>query len=90
MKNTRLLEKTVLKNLGYKHWKEIYYHNLADSPYQSHFLELLNYADMIIDSEGNLVTMDERLEELSSRCNVPIHKLNSDPIVQELKKKGYK
>lgn len=63
---------------------------MANSLYQSEYLDLLNLADMHIDSEGNYVTLDGRLEEISKRYNVKIEKLNSYPIVQELKQKGYK
>ncbi len=80
----------ILKNQGYKHWKEIYYHGIANCEYQSKFLDLLNWADMRIDSSGNMVTLDGRLEELSTRYNVPIKELDSYPIVQELKAKGFK
>ena len=44
---------------------------------------------MHIDSVGNYVTLDERLEELSVRYNVPINELNSKPIVDELKARGF-
>lgn len=79
----------ILKNQGYKFWREIYYHGVAKAPYQSEYLDLLNLADMHIDSEGNYVTLDERLEELSKRYDVPIKELDSYPIVQELKSKGF-
>ena len=79
----------ILKNQGYKFWREIYFHGVVNSPYQSEFLDLLNLADMHIDSEGNYVTLDGRLEELSKRYDVPIKELDSYPIVQELKSKGF-
>lgn len=73
----------ILKEQGYKYWKEIYYHGIAGSPYQSKFLDLLNWADMHIDSAGKYVTFDGRLEELSTRYNLPIKELDSYPIIQE-------
>ncbi len=79
----------ILRNQGYEFWKEVYYHGVVNSPYQSEYLDLLNLADMHIDSEGKYVTLDGRLEELSKRYNVPIKELDSYPIVQELKQKGY-
>lgn len=78
-----------MRDQGYKFWKEIYYHGVVNSPYQSEFLDLLNLADMHIDSEGNYVTLDGRLEELSKRYDVPIKELDSYPMVQELKSKGF-
>ena len=79
----------VLRKQGYKFWKEIYYHGVVNSPYQSEYLDLLNLADMHIDSEGKYVTLDGRLEELSERYNVEIEKLDSYPMIQELKQKGF-
>lgn len=79
----------ILKEQGYKYWKEVYYHGVANCEYQSKFLDLLNWADMRVDSEGNVVSLDGRLEELSVRYNVPIKKLDSYPIVCELKEKGF-
>lgn len=80
----------LLKKQGYKYWKEVYYHGVANCKYKSKFLDLLNWADMRVDSSGNVVTLDGRLEELSKRYNMPIKELNSYPIVCELKQKGYK
>lgn len=80
----------ILKEQGYKYWKEIYYHGIANCEYQSKFLDLLNWADMRIDSSGNEVSLDGRLEELSTRYNVPLKELDSYPIVCELKAKGFK
>ncbi len=45
---------------------------------------------MRVDSVGNVVSLDGRLEELSIRYNVPIKELDSYPIVCELKQKGFK
>ncbi len=80
----------ILKNLGYKYWKEVYYHGVANAEYSSKFLDLLNWADMRIDSAGNEVSLDERLEEISVRYKVPIKKLNSYPVACELRAKGFK
>lgn len=78
-----------LKNQGYKYWQEVYFHGMANSPYKSKYLDILNWADMHIDSEGNYVSFEKRLQELSIRYNVPIEKLNSKPIVDELKARGF-
>lgn len=85
-----LLGGGILKSQGYKYWKEVYYHGVANCEYQSKFLDLLNWADMRIDSAGKEVSLDGRLEELSVRYNVPLKELDSYPIVCELKAKGYK
>ncbi len=80
----------ILKKQGYKFWQEVYYHGEANSPYKSKYLDLLNWADMHIDSSGNYVSFDERLEEISNRYNVPINDLYSKAIVDELKSRGFK
>lgn len=80
----------ILKKQGYKFWREVYYHGEVDIKYKSEYLDLLNWADMHIDSSGNYVSFDERLEEISKRYNVPVDKLNSKPIVDSLKSRGFK
>lgn len=80
----------ILREQGYKYWKEVYYHGIANCEYQSEFLDLLNWADMRVDSSGNIVSLDGRLEELSKRYKVPLKELDSYPIVCELKTKGFK
>lgn len=87
--NHNIVGGEILKAEGYKFWQEVYYHGVVNSPYQSEYLDLLNLADMHIDSEGNYVTLDGRLEELSQRYHLPIEKLDSYPMVQELKLKGF-
>ena len=79
----------ILKKLGYKHWKEVYYHGEVNPEYTSHLLDILEWADMHIDSVGKYVSLDGRLEELSERYNVPIDELDSKPIVDRLKSKGF-
>lgn len=78
-----------LKSQGYKFWQEVYWHGVANSPYKSEYLDILNWADLHIDSEGNYVSFDERLEEISRRYHVPIDELNSKRIVDELKARGF-
>lgn len=79
----------ILQRQGYKYWQEVYYHGFANSPYQSEFLDLLNLADMHIDNKGNYVSLDDRLEDISKRYNVPVKELESYKVVQELKNKGF-
>ena len=78
----------ILKKQGYKYWKEVYYHGIPNSPYQSRFLDLLNWADMHIDGYGNYATAQERLEDVSRRYNTKIEDLECAKIVEELKQKG--
>ena len=57
----------ILKNNGYKYWKEVYYHGNPDAEYKSLFLKILNMADMKIDKYGNDVGYEKRLEDIKSR-----------------------
>ena len=79
----------LLKQQGYQYWQEVYYHGVVNSPYQSEFLDLLNVADMHVDSEGNYVTFQERLQDISTRQNMPVEQLDGYQIVCELIKKGF-
>lgn len=80
----------ILKRLGYKHWKEVYYHGEVDPEYDSELLDILNWADMHIDSTGNYVTFQGRLEEISQRYHVPVDETDSKPVVDWLISKGFK
>ena len=57
----------ILKNNGYKYWKEVYYHGNPDTDYSSLFLKILNMADMQIDKYGNDVGYETRLEDIKAR-----------------------
>lgn len=79
----------LLKEQGYRFWREVFYHGVVNSPYTSEYLDLLNLADMHIDSEGKYVSFNERLNELSKRYKTEVEKLDSFAMVQELRKKGF-
>lgn len=79
----------ILKNQGYKYWQEVYFHGEANSPYQSKFLDLLNFADAHIDGYGNYVSFEDRLKDISKRYNIPIDKVEIKLLIDELNKKGY-
>lgn len=57
----------ILKNNGFKYWKEIYYHGEINTEYESLYLDILNLADMQIDKYGNDVGFDKRLEDIKDR-----------------------
>lgn len=57
----------ILKNAGFKYWQEIYYHGEINCKYNSYYLDLLNKADMMIDSQGNDVGFENRLEDIKNR-----------------------
>lgn len=57
----------ILKNSGYKYWKEVYYHGELQEEYNSEYLTILNQADMQIDKHGEDVGYDKRLEDIKKR-----------------------
>lgn len=57
----------LLKKSNYKYWKEVYYHGSLCDEYQSLELDLLNTADMQINSFGKKVTVEERLIDIKDR-----------------------
>lgn len=57
----------ILRNSGYKYWKEVYYHGRLQDEYSSDYLRILNQADMMIDKFGNDVGYDKRLEDILNR-----------------------
>lgn len=57
----------ILKNNGYKYWKEVYYHGDISDEYNSLYLTILNQADMQIDKYGTYVGYDKRLENIKNR-----------------------
>ncbi len=57
----------VLKETGFKFWKEIYFHGEVDIEYESPYLKILNQADMQIDKFGNDVGYDKRLKDIKIR-----------------------
>lgn len=60
----------MLKNQGYKYWKEVSCHGKLDVEYISEELTMLNIADMCIDSTGKEVGASERLSDIAARYGV--------------------
>lgn len=65
--NHNIIGGNILKDNGFKYWKEIYYHGEIDTEYNSLYLDILNKADMQIDKYGNDVGYKKRLEDIKSR-----------------------
>ena len=57
----------ILKESGYKHWKEIYYYGKINTNFNSQYLDILNMADMQINKYGEDVGFTERLEDIKKR-----------------------
>ena len=57
----------LLRENGFKYYKEVYYHGEVNSPYESLYLDILMIADMQIDKYGIDQGFDGRLEDIKSR-----------------------
>lgn len=57
----------ILKTQNYKYWREVYYHGIPQTEYDSPMLRLLNYVDMITGPTGEYVTIQERIEDIANR-----------------------
>ena len=78
----------ILKDVGFKYWKEVYYHGEANCKYNSYYLDLLNKCDMMIDSHGNDVGFDNRLEDIKNRYGEDSQEyIKAKELVKELLRK---
>ena len=68
--NHNVIGGEILKNNGFKYWKEVYYHGELNNEYSSLYLTILNQADMQIDKYGNDVGYDSRLDDIKSRYGI--------------------
>jgi hypothetical protein len=57
----------VLKESGYKYWREVAFHGNASSLYVSEELDLLNKADLSVEFTGIRVTPEVRLSNIKDR-----------------------
>ena len=77
----------ILKNSGYKYWKEVYYHGNPNCKYQSLFLKILNMADMQIDKYGNDVGYEKRLEDIKLRYGEnSVQYINANKVIKEMRR----
>ena len=60
----------VLRDSGFKYWREVYYHGNVETDYRSRALDLLNYCDLHVSSKGEYVSVEERLKEVRERHGV--------------------
>ena len=61
------LDGEVLKEQGYKLWREVYWHGRGQREYDSPELRLLNYCDMIVGPDGEAMSMRQRIDDLTRR-----------------------
>ncbi len=57
----------ILRNQGYKYWKEVYYHGIPQTEYSSVELNLLNYVDLITGSSGVYISIEKRISNIAKR-----------------------
>lgn len=57
----------ILRDNGYRYWKEVYYHGNPDVDYYSRALDLLNYVDLTTGLNGEDVSIEERLSDIERR-----------------------
>lgn len=60
----------ILKEQGYKYWKEVQFHGKVQDEYNSRMLRLLNFADMTTGPSGEEMTMEQRVEDIAKRYGV--------------------
>lgn len=60
----------ILKAQGYKYWKEVYYHGDPKSPYTSVALMVLNLAELCVQNDGKVCTIDQKLERIKNKFGV--------------------
>lgn len=75
---------------SYKYYNEIKYHSKLQNKYQSKELDLLYFADMVVNGYGNLCTFEERLQDLKNRYgeNSDVY-IETEKIAQYLFEKGF-
>ena len=65
--NHNIIGGNILRETGFKYWREIYYHGIKTCEYSSLYLDILNQADMQVDKYGKDVGYVERLKDIESR-----------------------
>ena len=88
-KNHSEIGASILERQNYKYSREIKYHGLPNCEYSSNELNLLNWADMHIDSKGNYVSYPERLKDIEVRRgkNSSAY-INCEKLIEKLLKLG--
>lgn len=77
-------------NDTYKYSKEIEFHTNLNNDYQSEELNLLYYADMTVDGQGNWCSYEERIKDIKNRYGENSETLKEvEETVIYLKNKGY-
>lgn len=84
--NHNIIGGNILKDNGYKYWKEVYYHGKLTNEYSSKYLDILNMADMQVNKYGQDVGYEKRLEDIKSRYGEDsIQYINAKELIDYLK-----
>lgn len=79
-----------LRNAGFKHWREVFYHGVYQTEYASALLDLLNYADLTTSPRGEEISMEERVKDISERYGEKSAQTqNAKALANQLKNKFY-
>lgn len=80
----------VLKNIGFKYWREIANHGKPSCDYASPELDLLNSADMHTSPIGEPVSYEERLEGIREKYGADsLRYKNAASVIDDLKEAGF-
>lgn len=77
-----------LRNAGFKHWREVFYHGIYQTEYASALLDLLNYADLTTSPNGENISMEKRVKDIAERYgNKSKQTQNAKALMNQLKNK---
>lgn len=80
----------ILNKVGFKYYKEVELHGLVQDGYSSYELDLLNSADLSIDSNGNNVGYKKRIDDIKNRYGKDSNEyINACILSKQLIKKGF-
>lgn len=80
----------LMLNVGYKYWKEIYYHGYPTKEYTSEALDLLNDANIRTGPEGENMSYKEKLDFLAKKYGTDSTEYKRvEQLTKELTAKGF-
>ena len=78
----------LIKDTGFQYWHEIYSHGPPEDGYYSVALDILNYADLSVNSKGETVDIKDRVEDIGKRYGTESEEYkNAKKIYENLKKR---
>ena len=82
----------LLKSMDFKYWQEVYYHGQIETDgFESTFLDILNWADLNVDSSGEVVGYSRRIYDILVRYGADsINYISAIYLRSSLESKGFK